>query len=64
VLADAHCFGFESREQAASWLDDLLVRIAGSFDEATNVLDDAWRQTMAERLHFNLAVLGASRQLR
>lgn len=59
VLADAHRFGFDNREQAASWLDALLVRIAGSFPEAAAVLDDAWRERLTQRLAQNLSLLRA-----
>lgn len=59
VLADAHHFGFDNREQAASWLDALLVRIAGGFAEAAVVLDDAWRALLAQRLAQNLSLLRA-----
>jgi len=61
VLADAHRFGFDNREQAATWLDGLLARIAGSFDEAASALDDAWRGAMAQRLQQNLSILRGSR---
>ena len=57
VLADAHRFGFGGREEAAAWLDALLDRIGGSFDEAAQVLDGAWRQLLSERLQYNLALL-------
>lgn len=59
VLDDAYRFGFDTREQAASWLDALLVRIAGSFPEAAAVLDDAWRERLAQRLAQNLSLLRA-----
>lgn len=57
VLADAHRFGFGGREEAAAWLDALLDRIGGSFDEAAQGLDGAWRQLLSERLQYNLALL-------
>lgn len=62
VLADAHRFGFGNREEAAAWLDALLDRIAGTFDDAAQVLDDAWRRVLAERLHDNLALLGRQKR--
>jgi len=57
VLADAHRFGFGSREEAGVWLDALLDRIAGTYNQAAETLDDAWRQLLAERLQYNLALL-------
>jgi len=57
VLADAHRFGFGNREEAAAWLDALLDRIGGTFNQAAETLDDAWRQLLAERLQTNLALL-------
>jgi len=62
MLADAHRFGFGSRDEAFAWLDALLDRIAGTFDAAAQVLDDVWRQVLAERLQYNLALLGRQRQ--
>lgn len=62
VLADAHRFGFGNREEAAAWLDALLDRIGGTFDAAAETLDDAWRQLLAKRLQYNLALLGSRRE--
>lgn len=57
LLADAHRFGFTSTQEAAAWLDALLQRIATSFDEASQLLDQAWRQTLHDRLTHNTALL-------
>jgi serine/threonine-protein kinase HipA len=57
MLADALRFGFESRDECGRYLDNLLVRINASFDEAVECLDEAWRRTMHERLTHNLSVL-------
>jgi len=59
MLADAYRFGFDSREAAAAWLDALLVRIAGGFDEAALHLDAAWRAMLAQRLQHNLGLLSS-----
>jgi serine/threonine-protein kinase HipA len=60
VLADAHRFGFTSKEEAATYLDTLLERIAAGFDSTAHWLDHEWRKTMHERLTYNAAVLKAS----
>lgn len=58
VLADAHRFGFDSRDEGEACLDHLLARIHASFDEATVCLDEAWRHELHERLTHNMGILG------
>jgi len=60
VLADAHRFGFGGKEEAASYLDLLLERIAAGFDRTAHWLDQEWQKTMHARLTYNVAVLKAS----
>lgn len=60
ALADAHCFGFTSKEEAATYLDTLLERIASGFGSVAHWLDQEWLQTLHERLAHNVAVLKAS----
>jgi serine/threonine-protein kinase HipA len=57
VLADALRFGFESRDECARYLEDLLSRITEEFDGAVECLDEEWRRTMQERLAHNLSIL-------
>ncbi|SMP51740.1 type II toxin-antitoxin system HipA family toxin [Noviherbaspirillum suwonense] len=57
VLADAHRFGFSGKAEAASYLDILLDRIGAGFAGTAHWLDNAWRQTLHERLTHNAAVL-------
>jgi len=61
VLADALRFGFDSRDECARFLDNLLLRMTASFDEAMACLDEAWRRMMHERLIHNVALLGGQR---
>ncbi|EIJ49016.1 hypothetical protein GWL_03050 [Herbaspirillum sp. GW103] len=62
VLADAHRFGFASREEAATWLDKLLVRITASFDELADCLDQQWQTLLRERLSQQVALLSGRQQ--
>ena len=61
VLADAHRFGFTGQEQAARYVDDLLVRFEACFEGSTEELDADWQQFLHERMIHNLAVLRALR---
>lgn len=62
VLADAHRFGFASREEAATWLDKLLARITASFDELADRLDQEWQTMLRERLSHNVAILSGGQE--
>jgi len=57
-LADAHRFGFDSRDECGAYRDQLLVRMQAAFDASVVCLDEAWRQTLHERLRHNAAILG------
>jgi serine/threonine-protein kinase HipA len=57
MLQDAHRFGFDSKNHAARYLDDLLARMDATFEAAVAVLDDDWSPFMRDRLHANLALL-------
>lgn len=59
VLGDAHRFGFTGKEEAATYLDTLLERIARGFDTTGHWLDQEWRKVMHARLAHNVAVLNA-----
>lgn len=61
VLADAHRFGFTGQEQAAGYVDDLLVRFEACFEGSTEELDADWQQFLHDRMIHNLAVLRALR---
>ena len=60
MLADAHRFGFTSKEEAATYLGTLLERIVAGFDSTAHWLDQEWQQTMHERLTHNVSVLKAA----
>ena len=57
VLADTHRFGFTTAPQAATYLDELLVRITAGFGEVAHWLDQDGKNLLHERLSHNLAVL-------
>jgi len=57
MLLDAHRFGFDSKDHAARYLDDLLARMDATFEATAAVLDDDWAPLMRDRLHSNLALL-------
>lgn len=57
MLLNAHHFGFDSKDHAGHYLDDLLARMDATFEAAAAVLDDDWAQFMRDRLHGNLALL-------
>ena len=61
VQADALRFGFDSRDECARFLDNLLLRMTASFDEAMACLDETWRRMMHERLIHNVALLRGQR---
>ncbi|HYD60507.1 MAG TPA: HipA domain-containing protein [Noviherbaspirillum sp.] len=57
ALGDAVRFGFGSRDEAATYLDQLLERIEHGFTAAAAVLTDTLRAVMERRLRENLARL-------
>jgi serine/threonine-protein kinase HipA len=59
VLADALRFGFDNRDACSAYLDELLGRMRASFDASVACLDEAWRQTLHERLQHNATMLGS-----
>lgn len=60
VLLDALRFGFESADHAGNYLNDLLERIAASFEMSAALLDGDWAQLMRDRLGDNLVLLRRS----
>jgi serine/threonine-protein kinase HipA len=61
ALADAHRFGFGSREEAGHYCDALLLRIENAFEQAASRLDASWRAMMHARLQQNLSLLRVSK---
>lgn len=59
VLADAVRFGFDNREAASAFLDNLLHKIEHSFVTAAHELTEALRELMAVRMRRNLDRLRA-----
>lgn len=59
VLADAHRFGLLNRVDASDYLERLLQRIVSGFDLVQSLLDEKWKDEMAERLRYNVARLRA-----
>lgn len=60
VLADAHRFGFDGSDEAGRYLDTLLTRIAGSFDEVAHWLAPEWQETLRVRMRQNVVLLGGT----
>lgn len=61
ALADAHRFGFDSREDAGKYCDVLLARIEKAFDQTAQSLKAPWQATLHARLQQNLSLLRASK---
>jgi serine/threonine-protein kinase HipA len=59
LLADAHRFGFTSATDASTYLDSLLERIRGAFEEVAHWLDQEWTNVLHERLTHNVAILNS-----
>ena len=62
VLADSHRFGFDSREEATSYLETLLTRIAHGFDQVVHWLAPEWQDLLRARMQHNIAQLSATGQ--
>ncbi|HEY4540947.1 MAG TPA: HipA domain-containing protein [Noviherbaspirillum sp.] len=50
VLAESVRFGFSGRDEAAAWLEQLLLRIEHAYLEAATLLDGTLRGRMEERM--------------
>ncbi len=57
MLADAVRFGFDTEQAAADYLDALLSRIEGAFEQVAPMLTDALRAMMRDRLLLNMTRL-------
>ncbi|MEH6438294.1 type II toxin-antitoxin system HipA family toxin [Massilia sp. DD77] len=60
VVADAHRFGFCSRQETADYLRDLLPRIRAGFATVRPLLDEKWQAEMANRMQFTIGLLSAA----
>jgi len=57
VLAGALRFGFDSREDAAAYLDNLFRRVVHAFTHVESLLHQELKTMMEQRLHNQLTVL-------
>ncbi|GGC75410.1 type II toxin-antitoxin system HipA family toxin [Undibacterium terreum] len=59
VLADADRFGFSSSEEAANYLDMLMVQVTNGFDQVAHWLEHDGQQMLRTRMTQNVALLAA-----